>query len=163
HDIANPSPEIVLESLARVGLYEPGGGAPPAWEKAQAARTRGSWVLVLATLLILGAGSAGYVYARKVKIERAETARRLGDEVEVMLHSGELAQLRASDDRLARVFDLDSRSQRAAKLWLQNRVLGALILPTEPRGIDAAVHRALSVDIPESEVAFGKIASFLAE
>lgn len=162
-DVANPTPEAVLESLARVGIYEPGGGAPPAWEAATPTRTRGSWVLVVATVLILVVGGGGFAYARKVQKDRAQLAQKLSDEVEVMLQSGEMAQLRATDDRLSRIFELDSRSSRAAKLWLQNRVLGALILPTEARGIDAAMHRARSVEVKEAEVAFGKLASYLVE
>jgi tetratricopeptide (TPR) repeat protein len=162
-DMANPSPQDVLVSLARVGIYEPGGGAPPAWEAALPQRTRGSWVLIVATILVLAVGGGGYAYARKVQHQRADLARRLGDEVETMLHSGEIAQLRASDDKLSKVFELDSRSSRAAKLWLENRVLGALMLPGESHGIDAAVFRARSVEVPEAEVAFGKIASYLAE
>lgn len=162
-DVANPSPEAVLESLARVGIYEPGGGAPPAWEAAAAQRTRGSWVFIVATVLILAIGGGGFVYARKVQKDRAALASRLSDEVDVMLHSAEMAQLKSTDDRLSRIFELDSRSSRAAKLWLQNRVLGALILPGEARGIDAAMHRARSVQVPESEVVFGKLASYLVE
>lgn len=162
-DVANPTPEAVLESLARVGLYEPGGGAPPAWEAAAIQKSRGSWVLIVATVLILAIGGGGFAYARKVQKERAQLAQRLSDEVEVMLHSGEMAQLRQSDDRLSRIFELDSRSTKAAKLWLQNRVLSALILPTESRGIDSAMHRARSLEVPESEVVFGKLASYLVE
>lgn len=162
-DVANPTPEAVLESLARVGIYEPGGGAPPAWEAATPQRTRGSWVLIVATLLILLVGGGGFAYARKVQKDRAALAQRLSDEVEVMLHSGEMAQLRASDDRMSRIFELDSRSTRAARLWLQNRVLSALILPSEARGIDSAMHRARSLEVPEAQVVFGKLASYLVE
>ncbi|MFO0566532.1 MAG: hypothetical protein U0263_12760 [Polyangiaceae bacterium] len=161
-DAANPTPEAVLESLARVGIYEPGGGAPPAWAAA-AQKSRGSWVLIVATVLILAVGGGGLFYARKVQKDRQALARRLSDEVEVMLHSGEMAQLKTSDERLSRIFELDSRSPRAAKLWLQNRVLGALILPSEARGIDSAMHRARSVEVPEAEVVFGKLASYLVE
>ncbi len=162
-DVANPSPEAVLESLARVGIYEPGGGAAPAWEAAAAQRSRGSWVFIVATVLILAIGGGGFIYARKVQQDRAALAGRLSDEVDVMLHSGEMAQLKSTDDRLSRIFELDSRSSRAAKLWLQNRVLGALLLPGEARGIDAAMHRARAVQVPEAEVVFGKLASYLVE
>jgi hypothetical protein len=163
NDSPNPEPDIVLQHLARVGLYEPGGGAPPAWEQAPPTRTRGTWVFVLATVLLVGAGGGGWYYARHVQKQRAELAQRLGDEVQAMLHSSKPDELRATDDKLARIFDLDSRSQRAARLWLENRVLQALLLPDEPRGIDSAVHRGLTVGLEEKDVAFGKIASFLVE
>lgn len=162
-DIANPSAEIVLEHLARVGVYEPGGGAPPAWEKATPVKTRGSWVLILATVLFLGAGGGAYAYARHVTQQRMAQAQRMNDEVATLLHSGSVDDLRSTDDKLAKIFDLDSRNKRAARLWLENRVLGALMLPDEPRGIDAAVHRASVAEVPEVETAFGRIASFLVE
>lgn len=144
-------------------MYEPGGGAAPAWEKAHAVRTRGSWVLILATVLFVGAGGGAYAYANHVKQERMAQAASLGDEVETMLHGVDVEQIRATDDKLAKIFELDSRSQRAAKLWLKNRVVGALVLPGDPVGIDSAVHRALTVEVPEEETAFGKVASFLVE
>lgn len=162
-DAPNPEPSTVLEHLARVGVFEPQGGAAPAWERASGVRTRGTWVLVLATVLLIGAGSGAYVYAREVKQQRVEQARKLTDEVAEMLHSGSVAQVKASDEKLSQVFDLDSRSERAGRLWLENRVLGALILPGEARGIDSAVHRGLSVGLREEQVAFGRIAAFLAE
>lgn len=162
-DAPNPSPEAVLDSLARVGVYEPAGGAAPAWETPTLQKGRGGWVLIVGTIVVLAAGGGAYYYAKKVKDDRAEYARKLSDEVDIMIHSGDMSELHASDEKLSKIFELDSRSSRAAKLWLQNRVLTALMIPDEPRGIDSAVHRARQVEVPESEVAFGKIASFLVE
>jgi tetratricopeptide (TPR) repeat protein len=162
-DAPNPSPEAVLDSLARVGVYEPAGGAAPAWETPTLQKGRGGWVLIVGTIVVLGAGGGAYYYAKKVKDDRAEYARKLSEEVDIMIHSGDMSELHASDEKLSKIFELDSRSSRAAKLWLQNRVLTALMIPDEPRGIDSAVHRARQVEVPESEVAFGKIASFLVE
>lgn len=159
----NPAPELVLQHLARVGVYEPGGGATPAWEKALVVRTRGSWVFILATVLFLGAGGGAYAYANHIQKQRIAQAAELGDEVDALLHSADVDEIRSTDDKLARIFELDSRSQRAAKLWLANRVIGALVLPGNPVGIDSAVHRAKSVEVPEEETAYGKIASFLVE
>lgn len=162
-DAAAPPAELVLEHLARVGVYEPGGGAPPAWESAERTKSRGSWVLVLATVLLVGAGVGAYVYADHVKNERIALAASLGDEVDGLLHSANVEEIRSTDEKLARIFELDSRSQRASKLWLRNRVLSALMLPEESSGIDSAVHRARSLEVPEEETAFGKVASFLVE
>ncbi len=162
-DIPNPEPTTVLEHLARVGVYEPKGGAPPAWEMAAPQKTRGAWVLILATVLVAGSGAGAYAYAHHIRLEKMALAKSMTDQVDKLLHDGTVAGLRSTDDKLSRIFDLDSRSQRAAKLWLENRVLGGLILPGEPRGIDSAVHRATSIDVPEKDVAFGRIASFLAD
>jgi hypothetical protein len=162
-DPLNPPAELVLEHLARAGVYEPSGGAAPAWEAAARIKTRGTWVLGLAIVLLSAAGVGGYFYSQRVKEERYAQAAELNREVVMMLHSASVEELRASDGKLSQAFDLDSRSKDAAKLWLENRVLGALLLSDEPRGIDSAVHRALGLGVPEEEVAYGKVAAFLAE
>ncbi|HMJ13174.1 MAG TPA: hypothetical protein VK524_17255, partial [Polyangiaceae bacterium] len=162
-DVAHPEPNVVLEHLARVGVFEPAGGAAPAWERAPKTKNRGSWILAFATVLLIGGGSGAYVYTKQLKEQRVAQAQRLTRDISSMLHSGGVAELKASDAKLSEVFELDSRSQDAGRLWLQNRVLGALMLPGESRGIDSAVHRGLSVGLSEQQVAFGRIASFLVE
>ncbi|HEY6555803.1 MAG TPA: hypothetical protein VI072_00965 [Polyangiaceae bacterium] len=162
-DAANPEPSVVLEHLARVGVFEPGGGAAPAWERAPKTRSRGTWVLAFATVLLVAAGGGAYTYTKQLKEQRVAQARKLTTDINSMLHSGGVAELRATDAKLSEAFELDSRSTEAGRLWLQNRVLGALLLPGESRGIDSAVHRGLSVGLTEQQVAFGRIAAFLVE
>ena len=153
----------VLEHLARVGIYEPEGGAPPAWERAPRLRRRSVWVFVVASVLLVGGGVGGYFYAQDVKAKKVAQAKSLGDAVEKALRRGSPDGLRATDEKMARMFELDSRSQRAARLWLENRVLGAIILPEPARGIDSAISRAKTVGLKDEEVAFGRVASFLVE
>ena len=162
-DSANPDPRDVLEHLSAVGVFEPTGGAAPAWEAAPRTRSRGTWVFIVATVLAIGAGGGGYAYARHVTKQRAAEARAIGDDVAKILSEGTVGGIRGTDQKLSRMFDLDSRSQRAAKLWLKNRVLTALLVPGEPRGIDNAVHRCRTLDVPEEEIIYGRIASFLVE
>lgn len=162
-DVANPDPALVLSHLARVGVYEPGGGAEPAWEKPQKQKTRGVWTLLIATVLIAGGGIGAYEYAKRVKAERAQRAEALTAQVDKLLRTGKVEDLAATDEKLSEAFELDSLSRRAARLWLQNRVLGALWSSDEPRGIDSAVHRGRQVGLTEKELVFGKVASFLAE
>ncbi len=162
-DAPIPDAATILENLAAVGIFEPTGGAAPAWEAAPRTKARGTWVFGLATVLAVGAGGGGYAYARSVKAQRAAAAVALGDEVQGLLAGAKPGDLRATDEKLSRMFDLDSRSQRAAKLWLQNRVLGALLLPGDPVGIDNAIHRCKTLEVPEPEYVYGRIASFLAE
>jgi len=87
----------------------------------------------------------------------------LNREVDRLLHTGRPKDVKATDERLARAFDLDSRSQRSARLWIENRVLGALLVDDEPRGIDSAVHRGRTVGLPEKDLAVGRVASFLVD
>ena len=71
--------------------------------------------------------------------------------------------LRKTDQKLNEAFELDSLSQQAARLWLQNRVLYEVLTAEEVRGIDSAVHRGTTVNLPEKDTALGRIASFMAE
>jgi hypothetical protein len=162
-DSANPAPELVLDHLARVGLYEPGGGAAPAWETPARQKSRGAAAILIATLLVGAVGVGGYEYARRVKQARALEADTLNAQVDKLLKTASPSDLKATDERLTRSFELDSLSKRAARLWLQNRVLNALLLPGETRGIDAAVHRGRQVGLEEKELLVGKVASFLVE
>lgn len=162
-DPVNPAPAVVLEHLARVGLYEPGGGAAPAWEKPPRQKSRGAVAILIATVLIAAAGGGTYEYSRRLKAARAIEADTLNAQVDKLLKTGSPTDLKSTDARLTRAFELDSRSQRAGRLWLQNRVLNALLVAGETRGIDAAVYRGRQVGLPEKELLVGKIASFLVE
>ncbi|HEX2874205.1 MAG TPA: hypothetical protein VHP33_23285 [Polyangiaceae bacterium] len=162
-DPANPAPAVVLDHLARVGLYEPGGGATPAWEKPPKQKSRGAVAILIATVLVAAAGGGTFEYSRRLKAARALEADSLNAQVDKLLKTGNPKDLKATDDRLTHSFELDSRSQRAGRLWLQNRVLNALLVAGETRGIDAAVYRGRQVGLPEKELLVGKIASFLVE
>jgi len=162
-DPANPAPAVVLDHLARVGLYEPGGGAAPAWEAAPRQKSRGAIAILVATVLVAAAGGGTYEYSRRLKAARAIEADTLNAQVDKLLKTGSPSDLKATDNRLTHAFELDSRSQRAGRLWLQNRVLNALLIAGETRGIDAAVYRGRQVGLPEKELLVGKIASFLVE
>jgi tetratricopeptide (TPR) repeat protein len=160
---AVPSPALVLEHLARVGLFEPEGAVKPAWEQAPKQKTRGAWVFVLATVLVGAGGGGGYYYAEQVKTERMAQAARLNTEVSSLLLTGNLDKIRATDEKLKQAFELDSLSKDAARRWLENRFLLAILAPDEPRGLDSATHRAKRVGMDDAEFAFGKLAAFLTE
>lgn len=162
-DALHPPPAVVLNHLAQVGVYEPGGGAAPAWERPPRQKSRGAAVILIATALIAAGGGGAYAYFRKVKAERMVEADGLNQQVDRLLKTGNPSDLKATDARLTRAFELDSRSQRAGRLWLQNRVLNALLVPGETRGIDAAVHRGRQVGLPEKDLLVGKVASFFVE
>ncbi|HEU4579051.1 MAG TPA: hypothetical protein VFS67_12395, partial [Polyangiaceae bacterium] len=71
-------------------------------------------------------------------------------------------QLAASEAEFQRLFELDSRSQEAALLWLKNRALHTLIADQPAPGIESALERARSLGVEESRLVFGRIASALA-
>ncbi len=160
---ALPEPRIVLEHLSRVGVYEPGGGAPPAWENPARQKTRGTWAISVAIVLIGAAGIGSWQYSKKIRAERMAHAVALNTQVKKLLETGSVSDLKQTDQKLNEAFELDSLSPEAARLWLQNRVLYELLTADEVRGIDSAVHRGKTVSLPEKETAFGSIASFMAE
>ena len=162
-DTGQPDPGLVLEHLSRVGVYEPGGGAPPAWENPTRQKTRGTWTLSVAIGLIAAAGTGSYFYSQKIRTERLQHASALNDQVKKLLETGSVSDLRQTDQKLNESFDLDSLSPLAARLWLQNRVLYEVLTSDEVRGIDSAVHRGETVNLPEKDTSFGRIASFMAE
>ena len=112
-------------------------------------------------------GIGSYEYSKSVRAKRAvERRASLNTEVKRLLEERQLGQRSGSkptDERLNASFELDSLSQPAARLWLQNRVLYEVLTGDEVRGIDSAVHRGGEVNLPEKDVAFGKIASFMSE
>ena len=162
-DAGLPDARLVLEHLSRVGVYEPGGGAPPAWETPKRQKAGGTWALSVAIVLIAAAGAGSYAYSQKIRVERSQHALALNEEVKKLLETGQVSDLRKTDQNLNEAFELDSLSQQAARLWLQNRVLYEVLTAEEVRGIDSAVHRGKTVNLPEKDTAFGRIASFMAE
>ncbi|HEX3851495.1 MAG TPA: hypothetical protein VHW01_11045, partial [Polyangiaceae bacterium] len=140
-DTGQPDPGLVLEHLSRVGVYEPGGGAPPAWENPTRQKTRGTWTLSVAIGLIAAAGTGSYFYSQKIRSERLQHASALNDQVKKLLETGSVSDLRQTDQKLNESFEPDSLSPLAARLWLQNRVLYEVLTSDEVRGIDSAVHR----------------------
>ncbi len=162
-DSSQPDPRTVLKHLSKVGVFEPEGGAAPAWERAPRERTRGGWVFVVAIVLVAGVGIGGYQYSRHRTAQRLEQAKEINRRVAVELDAADVKALKGTDAQLSKVFELNSRSEEGARLWLENRVLNALLAPGEPVGIDSGYHRARKVGLAEERLAFGKMASYLVE
>lgn len=158
----HPSPEAVLLSLSRVGLFEAESSVTPAWEAPGAPLPRRLWGLLVGTALVALLGLGGYQYARGVRADRAAEAQAIAVRVAGMLDGGSRADLRATETWFQRLFDLDSRGREAALLWLMNRSLTALASSGPVSGIEAALQRCRSVGVEESSLAFGRLASALA-
>lgn len=159
---ANASPEAVLLALARVGLYETDSAVVPAWEANVRSAPRRLWVLGGALVLALGVGAGGYHYAHRLKGERLAQAQELSTRLAGLLDGASRADLRASEADFQRLFELDSRGQEPALLWLKNRVSHVLLSDEPASGIESAMQRARTVGIEETRLAFGRLASALA-
>jgi hypothetical protein len=161
-DEANPSPDAVLRALAQVGLYETQGGVLPAWEAPAPPPPRRVWVMAAAVAIAAGVGFGGYRYATALQNEKLAQAQAISARLATLLDSGSSRQLAASEAEFQRLFELDSRSQEAALLWLQNRALHTLIADQPAPGIESALERARSLGVEEARLVFGRIASALA-
>jgi hypothetical protein len=156
-------PEAILASLAEVGLFEPQSGVTPAWETAPRERPRRTWVLAGAIATTLALARGGYQYARGVQADQAREARGIERELASLLDGARASDLRATEPLFQRLFDLDSRGQTAAKLWLLDRVERVLLGDESAQGLESAIQRARGVGVPEAEVVYGNMASALAE
>ncbi len=156
------SAEQVLLVLAQVGLFETQSAVAPAWEAPPRPRPRRIWALGGAVAIALAASFGGLRYVREVQARNQALAQEIGLQVREMLDSASPAELARSEQSLERLFELDSRSREAARLWLENRSEHLLVNGTAREGIEAAIQRARAVGVPEQELAFGMLASALA-
>ena len=75
YDAGVPPPGVLFEHFARVGVFEPQGGAAPAWERPGRVKSRSPWVFGIASVLLVGAGIGGWHYAKKIKAREAGACR----------------------------------------------------------------------------------------
>jgi tetratricopeptide (TPR) repeat protein len=151
----------LLQQLSIAGIYEP-MAAPAAWEQAGRRRRSRIFGLVFAMISVLVVGGATLAYAGFVKAHRATAARERCERASAALKSGMPSVLIGSSSEFSEIFELDSTSQRAALLWLQQRVLASLWLG-QPASISEALERARRVGLSEHQLAFGNAAALAAE
>lgn len=156
----------VLGALERAGVYERGAEAasPAQWMKRRdiaRPKRRGGWLYaVLAVIVVGGIGGGiygGRAYKEKQRVEAEQATLR----AEADVRRGNLDALANAEKDLGRAFELDSRTLRGARVWLQDRVLRSYVWPSEGRregGLASAIERAKTVGVTEPELAFARIA-----
>ncbi len=156
-------PHDVLAALELAGIYEPvaAGAALPAWDRADKRKSRGSVTLIVALLLTMGMGSGLFFYIRDRRAKEHAEAEALLGQVETRLHESRPGDLAGAEATLSRAFDLDSRSQRAALLWLRERALLGMLKGGAEIAFEDSITRAKEVGVDEARVAFARVASFL--
>lgn len=161
-DGAEIPPHEVLSQLVQVGVFEPEGGVVPAWEKSPRESSKRLWVLGVAAGLAAAGALGGSIYARRVAEGRRAEAAAIGDKVAVELGAGSPEAIARTDGELSRAFDLDPARPRTSLLWLENRVMHWLVRGSS-QGIEGAIQRARSLDLPPESIVFGSLAIRLAE
>jgi tetratricopeptide (TPR) repeat protein len=158
-------PRDVLDALEIAGIFEPSplGNVPPlAWDPAaKKARGKGFVALIVATVLFVGGTAGLFFYIRDKRAKQHEEAELLLAKVSETLHTSLASGLPGAEQTLSHVFDLDSRSPRAALEWLHERALLGLLKGGGDIAFEDAMNRAQEVGVKESDVAFARIASFL--
>lgn len=163
-DAAQPKPRELLDALSLAGVYEPNArqGAHYQWAKPQRdTKRRGSWLLVVVMVLFLGGSFGTYRYVQMQREIKRATAAAIMNEIDTALLEGRVTRLNDLEAAFGRAFELDSRSKQAALSWARERALVGLIRGGQDVAFEDATSRARAVGVPEADLAFTQIASFL--
>ncbi len=159
-----PHPRDVLDALALAGVFESHAApAPsPVWDRAQPKpKGRGPQAILASLALFLVAGVGVYQFYKHKRAEEHVLAEALLTKIEAQLHGGRPDTLPSIEKDLARAFQLESRSPRAALDWTRERALVGLVKGGADVAFEDAMARAKDVGVPEERYAFAQVASFL--
>jgi tetratricopeptide (TPR) repeat protein len=163
---AMPEARDVLEALQISGVFEPDGAVKPqvfTWDKPEKGKRRIGSVVSLITLavLIVGGASGTYYYVTDKRAKQHVEAEQLLAKVDADLAASDAHLLEPTEQTIAKTFDLESRSPHAALSWLHERGLVGLLKSGENVAFEDGTVRAKEVGIPEKQIAFAYVASFL--
>jgi hypothetical protein len=161
-----PHPRDVLDALALSGLFEPRteyAGSVAGWDRAARAprRTGATATLVAGMVLFLSASVGVFFFYKHKRAQEHLQAEALLVAVEARLYAARPDELQTSEADLARAFQLESRSPRAALDWARERVLAGLVKGGADIALEDAMTRAGEVGVREDRYAFVRVASFL--
>jgi len=158
--------ERVLSALEHAGVYEPAAAAasPAQWMKRREIarpKRRGGWLYAVLAIVVFGGIGGGIYGGRAYKEKQRREADEATLRAEADVRRGNLDALANAEKDLGKAFELDSRTLRGARVWLEDRVLRSYVWPSEARkegGLASAIERAKTVGVPEGELAFARIA-----
>jgi tetratricopeptide (TPR) repeat protein len=163
---AMPEARDVLEALQISGVFEPEGAVRPqvfAWDKPAKGKRRVGSVLSLVGLaaLIIGGASGTYYYVTDKRAKQHVEGEKLLAKLDADLAASDARLLEATEQGIAKAFDLESRSPHAALTWLHERGLVGLLKGGENVAFEDGTVRAKEVGVEEKRIAFAYVASFL--
>ncbi len=160
-----PEARDVLDALAVAGVFEPevAQRSPLDWARAHAAPPRKkSYALVITLIVVLlGASGGTFFYVRDRREKEHLQAEALLNKVDADLRTASPQVLDPSEKAIGQAFELESRSPHAALTWLHERALTGLVRGGENIAFESAIQRAKEVGVPEHQIAFAYVASFL--
>jgi len=155
-------PRDVLDALELVGMYEPQASGASAWAQApKGPKRNGGATLVAGMVLFLAAAVGTYFFYRDKRAKEHLQAEAILTTVDAQLAGGKPDTLPDVEKELARAFQLDSRSPRAALTWARERAIVGLLKGGEDIAFEDAMARAKEVGVAEDKYAFARVASFL--
>jgi len=118
-------------------------------------------MLGAAMLLLIGAGYGTFRYVKDRRMKQHVLAEAVLQKVEDDIHAGRASLLPGVEESIGKVFELDSRSPRAALDWMRERALLGLLKGGADIAFEDAMSRATEVGVREDQIAFARLASFL--
>ena len=169
-----PDPRDVLSALHQAGVFESNSDAANfAWYRPK--RTF-SWpgpvFLSLIAVGLVGAGVGTFRYVQNTRMRDQREAFQMVGEAEITLERAVVSDLDPVGKSFSRIFDLDSRSEAAALVWLHQKTMVGYLTREEPTAIEQAMKRVeetlpltLKGDARAQEAAkrtaFAQVASYL--
>ena len=117
--------------------------------------------LLVLTMLFAGGGIGGFFYLKSEHDKAHLKAETLLTQIETDMHKSQAGLLPPTEQSFSQVFDLDSRSDRAALDWLRERTLSGLLKGGSEVAFEESITRAREVKVKEENIASAQVASFL--
>jgi len=159
-----PDARDVLDALALAGVFEKAGtgDAKVNWDRpTEKKRRRGTLPLLVLTMLFAGGGIGGFFYLKSERDKAHLQAETQLTQIETDLRKSQAGLLPQVEQSFSQVFELDSRSDRAALDWLHERTLSGLLKGGADVAFEDSITRAREVKVKEANIAFAQVASFL--
>jgi hypothetical protein len=162
HDGHVPDPRTVLQALALGGIFDTEQvDRPIEWAPPDRPKRFGTKRTLFAMALFAGAAAGIFFYVRHRRELAHHEAEALLDGVAARLQDATPDAFEAMEKDLGRAFELESRSQRAASLWLKERAIRGLVKGGADISFQDATDRGKEVGLTEKDMAFAQVASFL--
>lgn len=158
-----PDARIILDALALGGVFDASAAqAPLVWdEPTDKPRTFGTKRLMAAVTLVAAAAMGVFFLVKHLRDKDHALAEAMLDQVTATVEEGNAPKFDEAEKSMGKVFELDSRSQRAALLWMRERAVRGLLQGGSEISFQDAMNRAKEVGLRESDYAFAQVASFL--
>jgi predicted Zn-dependent protease len=159
-----PDARDVLDALALAGVFEPPTGVPAVlqWDKPNIKqRRRTAIALVVMTAVAAGSMLGIFQYVHKKRAAQHLAAETVLARIEDNLHAAKLSSIAPMEQDFSQVFELDSRSPRAAQDWLRERALVGLLNGGKDIAFEDGTTRAIEVGLKEENFSFAQLAGFL--